>query len=151
VPCDPALTVYDEEHAITYMRMLDADAEGADWREVAGSSCTSIRTASLIERGGPSIVTSRAPNGFQGMDTVTCFDVAGLALMPDKGKAQLTMFEMAINRRWGRWDWIVSERTGRVIVFGREMSYSAARYQAARALFQLLLAVGRTYNSPQTP
>jgi hypothetical protein len=31
VPCDPALTVYDEEHAITYMRMLDADAEGADW------------------------------------------------------------------------------------------------------------------------
>ena len=78
------------------------------------------------------------------MDTGTCFDVAGLALMPDKGDAQLTMFEMAINRRWGRWDWIVSERTGRVIVFGREMSYSAARYQAARALFQLLLAVGRT-------
>jgi hypothetical protein len=29
------LTVYDEEHAITYMRMLDADAEGADWREVS--------------------------------------------------------------------------------------------------------------------
>jgi Uncharacterized conserved protein (DUF2285) len=26
---------YDQEHAITYMRMLDADAEGADWREVA--------------------------------------------------------------------------------------------------------------------
>jgi len=37
------------------------------------------------------------------MDTVTCFDVAGLALMPDKGKAQLTMFEMGINRRRGRW------------------------------------------------
>jgi hypothetical protein len=85
------------------------------------------------------------------MDTVTCFDVAGLALMPDKGKAQLTMFEMAINRSWGRWDRTVSERTGKVIVFGREMSRSAARYQAARALFQLLLAVGRTYNSPQTP
>jgi Uncharacterized conserved protein (DUF2285) len=29
------LTVYDEEQAVTYMRMLDADAEGADWREVA--------------------------------------------------------------------------------------------------------------------
>jgi hypothetical protein len=34
-PMDPVLTVYDEEHIITYLRMLDADAEGADWREVA--------------------------------------------------------------------------------------------------------------------
>src|SRR5882757_5679737 len=34
-PSDSVLTAYDEEHAITYMRMLDADAEGADWREVA--------------------------------------------------------------------------------------------------------------------
>jgi hypothetical protein len=85
------------------------------------------------------------------MDTVTCLDVAGPALMPGKGKAQLTMFEMAIYRRWGRWDWTVSDCTGKVIVFGREKSRCAARYQAARALFQLLLAVGRTYNSPRTP
>jgi hypothetical protein len=34
-PSDPVLTVYDEEHLITYLRLLDADAEGADWREVA--------------------------------------------------------------------------------------------------------------------
>ena len=34
-PSEHALTAYDQEHAITYMRMLDADAEGADWREVA--------------------------------------------------------------------------------------------------------------------
>jgi hypothetical protein len=34
-PTERALTPYDEEHTITYMRMLDADAEGADWREVA--------------------------------------------------------------------------------------------------------------------
>jgi len=34
-PSDPVLTVYDKVHAVTYMRMLDADAEGADWREVA--------------------------------------------------------------------------------------------------------------------
>ena len=33
-PFDPALTSYDEQHAVTYMRPLDADAEGADWREV---------------------------------------------------------------------------------------------------------------------
>jgi len=34
-PTDSLLTVYDEEHIITYLRMLDADTEGADWREVA--------------------------------------------------------------------------------------------------------------------
>jgi hypothetical protein len=34
-PSDSLLTVYDEEHIITYPRMLDANAEGADWREVA--------------------------------------------------------------------------------------------------------------------
>jgi Uncharacterized conserved protein (DUF2285) len=30
-----ALTTYDEEHLVTYLRLLDADAEGADWRDVA--------------------------------------------------------------------------------------------------------------------
>jgi hypothetical protein len=34
-PSDPALTRYDEEHLITYLRMLDANAEGADRREVS--------------------------------------------------------------------------------------------------------------------
>jgi hypothetical protein len=34
-PSDSAFTVYDEEHIITYLRLLDADAKGADWREVA--------------------------------------------------------------------------------------------------------------------
>ena len=34
-PSDSILTVYDEQHAITYLRLLDADAQGADWREVA--------------------------------------------------------------------------------------------------------------------
>jgi hypothetical protein len=34
-PADPAVTSYDEEHIITYLRLLDADAEGADRREVA--------------------------------------------------------------------------------------------------------------------
>jgi hypothetical protein len=33
-PNDPTLTVYDEEHAVTYMRLLDAEAESADWQEV---------------------------------------------------------------------------------------------------------------------
>jgi hypothetical protein len=33
-PVDSVLTPYDHEHAITYLRLLDADAEGADWREI---------------------------------------------------------------------------------------------------------------------
>jgi hypothetical protein len=27
--------VYDQQHLITYLRMLDANADGADWREVS--------------------------------------------------------------------------------------------------------------------
>ena len=34
-PSGPKLTAYDEEHLVTYLRLLDADADGADWREVA--------------------------------------------------------------------------------------------------------------------
>jgi hypothetical protein len=34
-PSDPVLTTYDEEHTITYLRLLDADAQDADWRDVA--------------------------------------------------------------------------------------------------------------------
>ena len=34
-PSVPTLTAYDMEHLVTYLRLLDADAEGADWREVA--------------------------------------------------------------------------------------------------------------------
>jgi hypothetical protein len=33
-PSDSVLTVYDEEHLITYLRLLDTDAQRADWREV---------------------------------------------------------------------------------------------------------------------
>ncbi|WP_082077422.1 DUF2285 domain-containing protein [Bradyrhizobium sp. LTSPM299] len=34
-PHAPALTAYDEEHLVTYLRVLDAVAEGADWKDVA--------------------------------------------------------------------------------------------------------------------
>lgn len=34
-PTADTLTSYDEEHLVTYLRLLDADAEGADWAEVA--------------------------------------------------------------------------------------------------------------------
>lgn len=34
-PIDDKPTDYDWAHRICYLRLLDADAEGADWREVA--------------------------------------------------------------------------------------------------------------------
>lgn len=34
-PADDRITAYDERHFITYLRLLDATHEGADWREVA--------------------------------------------------------------------------------------------------------------------
>ncbi|MEY9235170.1 hypothetical protein ABIF68_003681 [Bradyrhizobium japonicum] len=34
-PSGTVLTSYDKEHIVTYLRMLDAHAEGADWREIA--------------------------------------------------------------------------------------------------------------------
>jgi len=34
-PTASVLTAYDERHAITYLHLLDAEAEGADWKEAA--------------------------------------------------------------------------------------------------------------------
>ena len=33
-PLGPELTPYDERHLVTYLRLLDAAEEQADWREV---------------------------------------------------------------------------------------------------------------------
>lgn len=34
-PTTPTLTSYDSQHLVTYLRLLDAEKGGADWREVA--------------------------------------------------------------------------------------------------------------------
>ena len=34
-PTGGAITAYDERHYVTYLRLLDAKAEDADWKEVA--------------------------------------------------------------------------------------------------------------------
>ncbi len=34
-PTSSVPTGYDEDHMLTYIRLLDASADGADWREVA--------------------------------------------------------------------------------------------------------------------
>jgi hypothetical protein len=33
-PNEAVLTTYDEQHLVTYWRLLDAQAAGADWKEV---------------------------------------------------------------------------------------------------------------------
>ncbi|MCX5512875.1 DUF2285 domain-containing protein [Kaistia algarum] len=34
-PTEPEITIYDERRFVTYLRLLDAEADGADWQEVA--------------------------------------------------------------------------------------------------------------------
>lgn len=34
-PTGADITIYDEEHFVTYLRLLDAETDGADWKEVA--------------------------------------------------------------------------------------------------------------------
>ncbi|WP_084788750.1 DNA -binding domain-containing protein [Bradyrhizobium sp. Cp5.3] len=34
-PSESVLTTYDEQHLVTYWRLLDAEADGAFWEEVA--------------------------------------------------------------------------------------------------------------------
>ena len=34
-PSGNVMTAYDEQHFVTYLRLLDAKAEDADWKEVA--------------------------------------------------------------------------------------------------------------------
>jgi hypothetical protein len=53
-PTEPVLTAYDEKHAITYLRLLDAEADNADWQEAAR----------LILRIDPVIEPDRARRAF---------------------------------------------------------------------------------------
>ncbi|MFG1186268.1 DNA -binding domain-containing protein [Xanthobacter aminoxidans] len=34
-PSEPEITDYDERHFVTYLRLLDAETDGADWTDVA--------------------------------------------------------------------------------------------------------------------
>jgi hypothetical protein len=62
-PSDSVLTIYDEEHLITYLRLLDADAQDADWRDVARTCCIWIPNMNPIAPGGLTKAIYRAPNG----------------------------------------------------------------------------------------
>jgi hypothetical protein len=47
-PSDSVLTLYDEEHVITYLRLLDADAQGATGANSHEWCCILIRNRNRI-------------------------------------------------------------------------------------------------------
>jgi hypothetical protein len=55
--------VHDEEHMITYMRVLDADQRGADWRDVSRIVLRIDQITMPIARGWRSKATSRVRDG----------------------------------------------------------------------------------------
>ncbi len=75
-PTDQTLPPYDREHAVTYMRLLDADAEGADWHEVAECRA-SIPHTSRSAPAGPMRRISPAPDGWLIKATSICCGAAG--------------------------------------------------------------------------
>ncbi|MET4608483.1 hypothetical protein ABIB90_007989 [Bradyrhizobium sp. JR4.1] len=66
------LTTYDEQHLVTYWRLLDAEADGAEWKEVT-------RIASHID---PDREPARARNAFDS-------HLAGAKWMADRGYRDL--------------------------------------------------------------
>ena len=76
-PAEPVLTPYDHEHVVTYMRMLDADAEGADWRDVS-RIVLHIDADQDVQRAKRALVTSRVRSGWRAADTGACSETAGL-------------------------------------------------------------------------
>ena len=48
-------------------------------------------------------------------------------------------FEAAIVQRRMRWEWRLCDRSGKIVMKGKEKSRPAARYQSERALFLMLL------------
>jgi hypothetical protein len=75
-PSDSVSTVYDEEHLIGYLRPLDADAGGADWRGVARMVLHLDPEHESAPPGERSTAIYRAPNRSQSMVTGTCYVVA---------------------------------------------------------------------------
>ena len=50
------------------------------------------------------------------------------------------VFEVVVKRRGRKWRWYVSTTEGKTVMLGSEGSRAAARYEANRALFLLLLS-----------
>jgi hypothetical protein len=71
------LTGYDEEHLVIYLRLLDAEADGAEWDEAALLVLSiAIRYASRPERTASGRAISHVPNGWPRTDTAIVFVLA---------------------------------------------------------------------------
>lgn len=57
-------------------------------------------------------------------------------MLPDR----FSVFEIAVNKRGRNWRWSICTAEGRLVMLGTEGNRSAARYQANRALFLMLLS-----------
>jgi hypothetical protein len=53
---------------------------------------------------------------------------------------RIRIFEVALKRRGRKWGWWVRTTEGEVVMMGAERSRPAARYEANKALFLLLLS-----------
>jgi len=60
--------------------------------------------------------------------------------MSNQAQLDTNLFDTAIVQKRLRWEWRLCDRSGRVMMKGRERSRAEARYQSSRALFLLLLA-----------
>jgi hypothetical protein len=60
--------------------------------------------------------------------------------MSNQAQLDTNLFDTAIVQKRLRWEWRLRDRTGTVMMKGRERSRAEARYQCNRALFLLLLA-----------
>ena len=62
-PSGPVLTVYDEQHVVTYMRILAAESTGRIGKKSRGSCCILIPSANQFARAMRLIAIWPAPNG----------------------------------------------------------------------------------------
>jgi hypothetical protein len=62
-PTASILTGYDEQHLVTYLRLLDAAAEGAGWKEVARVVLRLDPEREPDRRGAPGKPTSAGRSG----------------------------------------------------------------------------------------
>jgi hypothetical protein len=58
----------------------------------------------------------------------------------DRDVDQFSVFDLVLNKRGRTWQWSVCTREGAAVMVGSESSRPAAKYQADRALFLLLLS-----------
>jgi hypothetical protein len=98
-PTSSALTGYDEQHLVTYLRLLDAAEDGADWAKVAA----------LVLNIDPAREPDRARRAWEPSRTGSLDDQARLSIPPSRRRSPLTAsirkshrLDIALSRRLAR-------------------------------------------------